>query len=670
MSGSNPPKVDHGLDDVHDRNSSDQFNSPSFDFVSIFIQSDRERLVANQIAFVQLGGVSMTNTGTSMSSNQNQNWRDCISDAIQLITQHLIRGDLRFLRSCLEGQSRHHIAFLYDNYLFFVRVESDEAISIPNIDHQDFLVISEAAIAHAVVLRLAWNSAKSSWVLANPNEFMSCAYTGAPVEPDDLVSIDPRELPPIVMTPYELQDLAITVVCDDLRKSGISIVSAQASRRNYPSIEFEGGKGIEYVFVRASRYPNLDPVFPTVLLDDIRQRGLSIGATYFARVCCASQHEVFDRDAMFPSVELVRGEGVIPRYAGLEPISAIAQHLSSEREKTLDRIDPDRSSLISWVSATSSDWSAYEGDMDWNDLHPKAQDRILLSLLDSDCDPVDVQELGLVRQQYDALELILGSAIFFLRENGYIQHNHYDNNSAHQIERFFEGTQIGLRIKEMLSGKPMPPQKRRTSISLPTIAVHPNTLIQKQVDFAEYDRTAVLELASMLGLGKVTENPFPLGENCSLFKDLIIRKGIFTSDVTWIQTIILRVLQDRALPRNAVVHGFNSEAEFRSALKKVSKAEESVLMAVTKIIVRSVASQISDDLSEEKTLSIRGYQLLDLGFDCLAHLERASPSDWLYAKMSRLQLLSRAFKYEFDPLNDVSKSHPNKLGFRSSEMIA
>jgi hypothetical protein len=221
-----------------------------------------------------------------------------------------------------------------------------------------------------------------------------------------------------------------------------------------------------------------------------------------------------------------------------------------------------------------------------------------------------------------------------------------------------------------LSGKPMPPQKRRTSISLPTIAVHPNTLIQKQVDFAEYDRTAVLELASMLGLGKVTENPFPLGENCSLFKDLIIRKGIFTSDVTWIQTIILRVLQDRALPRNAVVHGFNSEAEFRSALKKVSKAEESVLMAVTKIIVRSVASQISDDLSEEKTLSIRGYQLLDLGFDCLAHLERASPSDWLYAKMSRLQLLSRAFKYEFDPLNDVSKSHPNKLGFRSSEMIA
>ena len=83
------------------------------------------------------------------------------------------------------------------------------------------------------------------------------AVTGLPVNPPALISDEN-----IVMSDWELQDLAVQVVCSQIKKEGRELMSWSGDQRINPSLWFVGDDGPEWVVVRAVRYPEKDALPP------------------------------------------------------------------------------------------------------------------------------------------------------------------------------------------------------------------------------------------------------------------------------------------------------------------------------------------------------------------------------------------------------------------------
>ena len=143
------------------------------------------------------------------------------------------------------------------------------------------------------------------------------ARTGKPFNPAGLIS-DVK----IVMTEWELQDMAVQVVRDQLVKEGRKLLSWNGDPRVNPSIWFVGDAGPQWVVVRAARYPDAEASQPNNCAE-IKAHFMKLGHSgYFASVVMASVDDPFDPQAVTNGnfMPLYRGHGMHVKYEGLQEL--------------------------------------------------------------------------------------------------------------------------------------------------------------------------------------------------------------------------------------------------------------------------------------------------------------------------------------------------------------
>jgi hypothetical protein len=122
----------------------------------------------------------------------------------------------------------------------------------------------------------------------------------------------------IETTDWEVNDLAIQVVRDQLRGEGKKPRSWQSSRQIDPSLWFEDEEGPACVIVRAVRYPESDATMPADV-EGIRAHCARISRRGFiASVAVARAEDPFDPDQGLK--RLYREHGMHGRFAGLQAL--------------------------------------------------------------------------------------------------------------------------------------------------------------------------------------------------------------------------------------------------------------------------------------------------------------------------------------------------------------
>lgn len=277
--------------------------------------------------------------------------------------------DLRFRLSSQEGPTPHHLAFQYWDHLYFVFVETI-GVAIPGrVSLQDLLALSEAADATPVVVRLA--PANGVWSLADGALHLHCARTGVLIDPPIVASNLNWSIRPNVMTPYDLQELAINVVSAHIEKAGGVIQVRYVGLPQQPSITFSDEADLNYVFVDFSLYPDLQPKFRRGILDSIGKLGLPLERCFWAPVGLANSKDAFDPSGEIPPLPITRRDNCFSKFSGLQPLPIANSEVRSSYTAS------DGEMLISYESNQRHDTVNYAGYIDFEDLNPFAQDRLI-----------------------------------------------------------------------------------------------------------------------------------------------------------------------------------------------------------------------------------------------------------------------------------------------------
>jgi hypothetical protein len=140
--------------------------------------------------------------------------------------------------------------------------------------------------------------------------------SGKPVAPPALVS-DER----IEITDWELNDFAVQIVRDGLKQQGAAIMSSQGNPQVDPSLWFIADGRVEWVVVRASRYPSPRPE-PPANIHAIAAACARLSAKgHFAPITVANADDPFlpGGDGALP---LWRGHGMHVKFQGLQAFGA------------------------------------------------------------------------------------------------------------------------------------------------------------------------------------------------------------------------------------------------------------------------------------------------------------------------------------------------------------
>jgi hypothetical protein len=217
-----------------------------------------------------------------------------------------------WLKANLAHPFLEHLSFRLGNQLFFIRLEDVAGqVNIPaNIDN--LFSIADACNGHACLMPMeknlfgGWQPYRNGWCLFH-------AKTGNPIDPLSLIT-DER----IVMTDWEVQDFAVEIVRDELRKKGYQLIYWQSNPLFDPSIWFIGDSGgPEWIVVRYSRKSKTAAPQPDNW-DEIAQscsQMSSIG--HFAPVYPANANDAFD-PLIGTIMPLYRGYLLRVKYLGLE----------------------------------------------------------------------------------------------------------------------------------------------------------------------------------------------------------------------------------------------------------------------------------------------------------------------------------------------------------------
>lgn len=148
-----------------------------------------------------------------------------------------------------------HLSFRLGNQLFFVRIEDAEGQLVVPGSREGVFRVAEGCAGHACLMPMRkrgtiWEPVEPGWGLAD-------LRTGALLDP--LAHVTDAL---IEMTAWEVHDLAVQVLRDQLRAQGRQIMSSQGNPDVDPSLWFVGDRGPEWVVVRASRHPAEMPPRP------------------------------------------------------------------------------------------------------------------------------------------------------------------------------------------------------------------------------------------------------------------------------------------------------------------------------------------------------------------------------------------------------------------------
>ena len=237
-------------------------------------------------------------------------------NAAGLHIQNQAQGPLQsWLRAHLNPPFLEHLSFRLGNQLFFIQLEDvDARLDTPG-NPDGLRSIADGCAGHACVMPM--RRVGEDWEPTEPGWGLLDARTRKPVIPPALISDEK-----IVMTDWELQDLAVQVVRDQLAKEGRELMSWNGDPRVNPSLWFVGDEGPEWVVVRAVRYPETEACLPNSLAN-LQAHFDKLGHPgHFASVAVASVDDPFDPDAATNCnvVPLYRGHGMHIRYEGLRTL--------------------------------------------------------------------------------------------------------------------------------------------------------------------------------------------------------------------------------------------------------------------------------------------------------------------------------------------------------------
>lgn len=206
-----------------------------------------------------------------------------------------------------------HLSFRLGNQLFFVRIEDvEQKIDGPG-SLRGLFAVAEGANGHACILPMRKKFLGGTWVPDNIGWGLIDARSQKPIDPVALVNDEKIE-----MTPWEVHDMAVQVVRDQLDRQGYQLMSWQGNPEVDPAIWFIGdSKKPEWVVVRSVKYPenvasrpkNWDAIAANCA------RMSSVG--HFASVAIVSMDQPFEASDEI-ALPLWRGHGMHVRFTGLE----------------------------------------------------------------------------------------------------------------------------------------------------------------------------------------------------------------------------------------------------------------------------------------------------------------------------------------------------------------
>jgi hypothetical protein len=218
-----------------------------------------------------------------------------------------------WLKADLHPPLMEHLSFRLGNQIFFVRLEDvEQELGVPGTV-MGLLATAKEWNGHACIMPMrrqddAWAPHFEDWGLLD-------ARTLEPKVPPAEIT---GEL--IEMTDWELYDFAVQVVRSYIKDTLGREVTGWANNPHLdPAIWFRGEKGLEWVVVRAVRYPEKNAPRPhnlTLIAAACAKELNPIG--HFASVAVAAADDTFAPDQI--PTPLWRGRGISVSFPGLEPI--------------------------------------------------------------------------------------------------------------------------------------------------------------------------------------------------------------------------------------------------------------------------------------------------------------------------------------------------------------
>lgn len=244
----------------------------------------------------------------------SQEFFECWQSAQIHLNQQVEGGIQSWIRVHPYPPFREHLSFRLGNQIFFVRVvDTSEKLEGPG-SLEGLSRIAREANGLACLLPMKKKFFGGKWVAAESGWGLLDAESGKPIDPFHLVSDEKIE-----MTDWELLDISVQVVRNYLEKQGCTVTQWLSDPAVYPSIWFFGDSGLlEWVVVKACRYPAMTPERPENWLDIVRTCGGENVIGHFATVSVASADDVFDPADGVSSVPLWRGYRMLVRFTGLE----------------------------------------------------------------------------------------------------------------------------------------------------------------------------------------------------------------------------------------------------------------------------------------------------------------------------------------------------------------
>jgi hypothetical protein len=220
-----------------------------------------------------------------------------------------------WIRAHLTPPFLEHLSFRLGNQLFFIRIEDAKGtLKVPGT-LEGLFSVADGCDGHACLMSMkksaeGWKPASRGWGLLD-------ARTGKEISPPQLISNEP-----VVMTDWELHDLAVQIVRQGIEKDGYKLMSWQSNPHVDPSIWFVGSEGPEWVVVRAARYPTKSASLPSNIEAIANRCGEVSSIGSFAEVALVNADDPFDPLAesngnYFP---ILRGHRVFVGYHGLTKI--------------------------------------------------------------------------------------------------------------------------------------------------------------------------------------------------------------------------------------------------------------------------------------------------------------------------------------------------------------
>jgi hypothetical protein len=243
----------------------------------------------------------------------NDIFYECWKAAGKHLNNQVDTGIHSWLKATATPPFLEHLSFRLGNQLFFIQVvDVDRKVNGPgSIGGLNY--IANGCKGHACLLPMknrpdiGWVADRSGWGLVDANN-------GELIDPVMLITDED-----IVMTPWEMQDMAVQVVCHHLRKSDYQLMSWQGNPEVDPAIWFIGDSGTaEWIVVRHAKYP-IDKADRPANWDEIAlscAKESRIG--HFASVSLVNSEVAVDPSGKIPAMPLWRGYGMFTAFNGLE----------------------------------------------------------------------------------------------------------------------------------------------------------------------------------------------------------------------------------------------------------------------------------------------------------------------------------------------------------------